>query len=60
MNKKVTPTLWAGFVEGQIHLEPEPRLMNDHYGMLYKTRAEARKYYQDVRRVRVKITEVKK
>ena len=58
MNKKLPLTLWIGFINGKPDIEPEPRVMHDGYGRLYKTRAEGRKYYQDVRRV--KIIEVKK
>ena len=48
--------LWAGFVDGKCDLtltdfSVEPP---QHYGLLYATRKQARRFYKDVRRVKVK------
>lgn len=41
---------WGGFVDGRLDLNPGAHVPPQYCG-IYKTRAEARRYYQDVRPV---------
>jgi hypothetical protein len=48
---------WAGFVGGRIDLDPYPKNGEPpRYGVLYTNYREAKKWYQDVRRVELKAT----
>ncbi len=42
---------WAGFTSGEMDIDHYAD--TPEYGRVYRTRAEARKYYQDVRRVEI-------
>ena len=52
---------WGGFTEGRLHLES----MDDHFGgrnerhvpALFLTRKEARKQFEDVRKVEIRLVE---
>ena len=47
-------SFWAGFVNGRVDLDPYQSGSGVlQYGVLYRTRQEARRCYQDVRRVNV-------
>lgn len=48
--RKLPATLWAGFCDGKIDLEPYQG-PSKLYGVLYASKRAARECYQDVRRV---------
>lgn len=46
--------VWVGFTDGKPDLDalrPEGGISTDGYAVLYRTRKEARRYYQDVRKM---------
>lgn len=50
---KTSWTAWAGFIDGHPDIEVEGAT-EDRYAKLYRLRREARKFYQDVRRVEIR------
>lgn len=54
--KQRTWKAWCGFTTNEPDLDSLKRLeaSRDGYGTLYATKAEARRYYQDVRRVEIR------
>ena len=44
---------WAGFIDGRLDIETEPRPLEhyDSYGALYRTKKIAKQFYDDVRRI---------
>ena len=49
-------TAWAGFIDGRPDIEVEGAA-DDRYAKLYRLRREARKFYQDVRRVEIRVVQ---
>lgn len=58
MKRKLPTTMWAGFVDGKMDIGAMLDAMWGAHGMLYPTKAAAKRMYEDVRRVR--IVEVKR
>ena len=54
MKRKLPTKLWAGFVDGKMDVGAMLDAMWGAHGMLYPTRAAARRMYQDVRHVEVR------
>lgn len=52
--KKLPTTLWAGFSNGRMDVQPYKGPSGTFYGVLYTSKREALKHYQDVRRVEVR------
>lgn len=51
---KLPKTLWAGFVDGKIDLDTYQGQDGTFYGVLYTSKREAKRHYQDVRRVEIR------
>ena len=51
--RKLPATLWAGFCDGKIDLEPWQEGPTKIYGVLYPSRKAASECYQDARRVQI-------
>ena len=53
--------MWIGFCDGELHLYRSPDYYDSvRHADLFATRADARKCYQDVRRVTVELVERKR
>ena len=52
--RKLPTKLWAGFSNGRMDVEPYLGPSGSTYGVLYTSKREAERHYQDVRRVEVR------
>jgi hypothetical protein len=60
--RKLPATMWAGFSDGLMYLDafPDPQHPFEFQGALYFTRRQARRFYQDVRRVEIREVKTKR